>query len=108
MTSSKPAGLDKVHPTAQSLEGIGPQAEHILKQSGYSALREIGCKAHEGLLYLSGRVRSHYLKQIAQASVSKVEGVHGVINQIEVDVSGPAQGPTPTRSDFDRSGDRHE
>src|SRR4051812_10851094 len=90
MTFSDSRSPDDAGTTAPPREAIDRRAERILKQSGYSALREVVCEAQEGLIHLSGCMRSHFLKQIAQATVSRIEGVHGVINRIKVNVPGPA------------------
>lgn len=64
--------------------GIIRSAEERLRRSGYLALRDITCDEQQGLLCLRGRVSSYYLKQVAQSVVADVEGVRGIINQIEV------------------------
>jgi osmotically-inducible protein OsmY len=60
--------------------------EQRLGASGYLALRRIHCECEceGGVLLLRGRVRSQYLKQVAQTIAAAVEGVHRVDNQIEV------------------------
>ena len=63
---------------------IGSEAESRLRRSGYLALRDVSCDAHEGMLRLRGHLPSYYLKQLAQEIAFEVEGVRGVINQIEV------------------------
>jgi osmotically-inducible protein OsmY len=63
---------------------IGRQAEDRLRQSGYLALRDVSCDSREGVVSLRGRLRSYYLKQLAQALVGGVEGVLFVHNHIEI------------------------
>jgi osmotically-inducible protein OsmY len=55
-----------------------------LRHSRYLALRKIGCEASDGVLTLRGCVNSYYLKQIAQMSVADLDGVKGIVNEIEV------------------------
>ena len=67
---------------------IEEEAEDRLRRSGYLALRDISCEVREGIARLRGRLPTHYVKQVAQAIVAKVEGVVVVMNQIEVTASG--------------------
>ena len=69
---------------ASATAGVGELAENRLRRSPYLALRDIGCADHEGAVTLRGRVPTYYLKQLAQEVVADVEGVHAVINRIEV------------------------
>ncbi len=41
---------------------------------GYPALKAVDCKWRNGVLVLSGRVPSYYLKQLAQEKVQASEG----------------------------------
>jgi osmotically-inducible protein OsmY len=59
-------------------------AEHRLHASGSGVLRCISCEFADGVLCLEGCVPSNYLKQVAQALASGIEGVRSVNNQIEV------------------------
>jgi osmotically-inducible protein OsmY len=63
---------------------IGRQAEDRLRRSGYLALRDVTCDSREGVVSLRGRLRSYYLKQLAQSLVASVEGVLQVHNHIEI------------------------
>src|SRR5512135_849445 len=63
---------------------IQEAAEGHLRRSGYLALRDIGCTCREGVVTLRGCLPTYYLKQIAQHLVAEIEGVRGIINQIEV------------------------
>ena len=63
---------------------IEEAAEGHLRRSGYLALRNIGCNCREGVVTLRGCLPTYYLKQIAQHVVAELEGVCGIINQIEV------------------------
>ena len=51
-------------------------------------LRDISCEVHEGVAACEACLPTHYLKQVAQATVAEVEGVAVVMNQIEVTASG--------------------
>ena len=55
-----------------------------LQRSPYSDVRLVVCEFHEGMLCLRGRVRSYYLKQIAQTLVMELDGVDEIHNQLEV------------------------
>jgi osmotically-inducible protein OsmY len=63
-------------------------ARERLGDSGYMALRDVACEIAAGEARLSGRLPSHYLKQVAQAAVAGLDGVRTVRNQIEV-IPGP-------------------
>ncbi len=61
----------------------------------YSALRGVTCEYQHGILQLLGRVRSYYLKQLAQELARRVEGVTHVINSIHIiDESNPSEQET--------------
>jgi osmotically-inducible protein OsmY len=60
------------------------EVERRLRRSGYLALRDVSCELHAGIARLRGRVPTYYLKQMAQALVSEIEGVRLVINQFAV------------------------
>ena len=55
-----------------------------LRRSPYSALQHVSCDCREGVLVLRGRLPSYYLKQVAQESVARLEGVARIDNQIQV------------------------
>jgi carbon storage regulator len=80
--------LARKNPAAACLPAINQTAEEQLRQSGYLALRDISCHASDGVLTLRGSLPSHYLKQVAQEIVSRVEGVRNVVNRIEVRAPG--------------------
>ena len=54
------------------------------RRSGYPVLREVSRDGHDELIHLRGPIPSHYLKQVAQAVVGKIEGGRLIINHIEV------------------------
>lgn len=75
------------YPTTRAVlqdSGVADAARRRLRQSGYPALHEIECQHHEGIVFLRGRVRSYYLKQVAQEAIRCVAGVEQIINDIEV------------------------
>jgi osmotically-inducible protein OsmY len=78
-----------------SRTSIERTAEERLRSSGYLALRDVACIARDDMVYLDGRLPSHFLKQTAQEIVAGVEGVRQVINRI--DVLRPAR-PVASRS----------
>jgi osmotically-inducible protein OsmY len=66
------------------LSTISRTAEDRFRASGYLALRGVSCTARNGVAYLRGCLPSYYLKQLAQEIVAAVEGVHLVVNKIDV------------------------
>lgn len=59
-------------------------ARRRLSNSGWRCLREVSCDEHEGVLTLRGCVPTWYLKQMAQALVSRIPGLDEIVNHIEV------------------------
>lgn len=55
-----------------------------LRESPYSAVRRLSCDFADGVLTLRGHVASFFHKQVAQQSVSGLEGVDQINNQIIV------------------------
>jgi hypothetical protein len=49
-----------------------------------SGLHGVSCRMVEGKVVLSGKVRSFYLKQLAQEILRKVDGIGSIDNQLEV------------------------
>jgi osmotically-inducible protein OsmY len=64
---------------------IAMTAIERLQASPYVVLRKISCECKDGVLTLKGHLFSFYEKQIAQETVSSVEGTIQVINEIEVE-----------------------
>lgn len=78
---------------------IHRMAEERLRDSGYLALRDVVCMAHQDMVSLHGRLPSYFLKQLAQEIAAGVEGVRRVINRIEVLRPGrPGMGALAERS----------
>jgi osmotically-inducible protein OsmY len=59
-------------------------ARERLRRSPYMPIRTLSCDYEHGVLLLRGRLSSFYHKQIAQETVSDIEGVLHVVNEIEV------------------------
>jgi hypothetical protein len=66
-------------------EALVTRVADVLKTSGYPALRNVVIEHHESIIVLRGQVPTFYLKQVAQAAVTKVRGVGCLVNQICVD-----------------------
>lgn len=58
--------------------------ERALRATGYSALRGIDIVVESGVVFLTGRVPSYHMKQLAQATAMRMTGVVGVHNELEV------------------------
>ena len=57
-----------------------------LRRSPYNEVARVSCTMNEGVLTLSGRVRSYYLKQIAQrVALDRVSGTATVVNDLRVE-----------------------
>jgi osmotically-inducible protein OsmY len=65
-------------------EFIEQTAAARLRRAPYHGIRSISFQYHEGVLTLSGRVSSYYLKQVAQALVFPMDGVHQLNNRLHV------------------------
>lgn len=55
-----------------------------LEDTGYRPLRCIDCRVSRGVVVLSGRVPSWYMKQVAQTVVQKIDAVDVVENRLQV------------------------
>jgi hypothetical protein len=68
-----------------ALEGkVVTQGLKRLHESPYGAVRRVSCDFNGGVLTLRGNVGSFFHKQLAQQSMSGLEGVVRIDNQIEV------------------------
>ena len=56
-----------------------------LESSGHRPLGCLHCRVQEGIVELSGKVPSYYMKQMAQTVVLKLHKVRGVRNLVRVD-----------------------
>jgi len=65
-----------------------PGFEELLRisfeQLGYQQLNNVDCQVEGNVLVLTGKLKSFYLKQVAQTVAMKIPGVASVRNQIEV------------------------
>jgi hypothetical protein len=84
MDRMAPHGVDRNDTTNPHATSIDRRAEERLRRSSYLALRDVSCLASDGVVYLHGTLPTYYLKQLAQEIAAGVEGVHCVINRIEV------------------------
>jgi osmotically-inducible protein OsmY len=64
-----------------SLSEITQKAKNCLQ---LHPVNRVSCEYEGGVLFLRGRSRSFYEKQIAQESVKGIAGVERVVNEIEV------------------------
>lgn len=85
--SGRPAGVSTT-PRPALAEQIAEGAENCLRHNSYLALKNVQCECAEGVLTLRGCLPTYYLKQMAQAVVARLEGVHRIVNEIEVVASG--------------------
>lgn len=68
---------------------LATRASAELRRSSYRAMHRVSCDAFNCVLTLRGQVPSYFMKQIAQATVGKVDGVREVDNQLVVSVARP-------------------
>jgi osmotically-inducible protein OsmY len=64
--------------------GIADIAQQKLRESPYYFLRNLACHYDEGVLTLRGRVPIGPLRQLAESIVCRIDGVHEVVNRVEV------------------------
>jgi hypothetical protein len=76
--------------STSTLRGVNEHVKDRLWDNPYLALRTIAWDYRDGVLTLSGRLPTYYLKQVAQSAVAHVAGIERVVNRIEV-VSEPRQ-----------------
>ena len=75
---------DRPRPDQQQDHRIADLARQLLTGSPYASLQRLQCDCQGGVLKISGRLPSFYLKQLAQSCVRSVDGVHAIDNQVEV------------------------
>jgi CheY-like chemotaxis protein len=98
---TKPADPEALRLLLESRREVGPgcpeaaaeRAAARLRGAPYLALRNVTCECRGGVLTLRGRLPSHHLKQLALATVARVEGVERVLNEIEVTPASPPAEP---------------
>jgi osmotically-inducible protein OsmY len=69
----------------EAQKSLAPAAQAALRQSPVPALRNVEVFECEGRIILSGKLRSYYLKQLAQEAVLQVVSNAPVDNQIRVE-----------------------
>ena len=67
-----------------SQRAITQAACDILANSSFRELRQLRVDGNANQLQLSGRVRSYYLKQLAQETVRSVAGGMQMVNRVHV------------------------
>jgi osmotically-inducible protein OsmY len=80
LTNEAGDGLDKV----RDQRNVEEDVKVALQQSGYASIRNVEYELDGDELTLFGRVPSYYMKQIANTTVHKIEGVSIVYNLLEV------------------------
>jgi osmotically-inducible protein OsmY len=63
---------------------IRDKVNRALEESGYAPLRRIHCEVSDGVVELTGRVPSFYVKQLAQTAVLRLDQIRGVKNRLRV------------------------
>src|SRR5947209_8792782 len=71
-------------PWSAQLQQVREGAERQLRGTSYLALKNVTCEIREGALVLGGCLPSYFLKQMAQTTVARVEGVRRIVNEIQV------------------------
>jgi len=63
------------------------QAEQCLDDDGRLRLHSVSCAFHQGILTLSGRVPTYYVKQLAQEVLRAIDSVECIANELEVELA---------------------
>src|SRR5262245_30622460 len=63
---------------------LAQEASRVLREAGLPALRDLEIEVTRGVVILWGRVPTYHQKQLAQATVQKLDGVRGIANGVEV------------------------
>lgn len=72
-------------PAVMNLSDLTSEAaQACLRESRCQAFAAVSCRCESGVLLLRGRVSSYFLKQVAQESVARCDGVTHVVNEIDV------------------------
>ena len=75
---------DDTLPTHHASEQLASRIQEAFAASSQSVLRTVHVRVHEGLVQLTGQVRSYYQKQVATAVVQQIEGVEELRNDLRV------------------------
>lgn len=70
-----------------STSAILNTATHALKRSDYAALRRLSVENHDGVLVISGKVSTYYMKQLAQETLMSVKGTLTLDNRVAVETA---------------------
>ncbi len=68
----------------RDLNPLEHAAHQQLRDTGRSPLRGVTCEINGSTARLSGELPSFFLKQMAQEVIRHVDGIHRVVNEIEV------------------------
>jgi hypothetical protein len=60
------------------------RAAQALRQSVHPALRRLSVEETDAVIVISGRVRTYYLKQLAQETVMPIRGPRQLLNHVIV------------------------
>jgi osmotically-inducible protein OsmY len=64
--------------------GVCRKVRQRFEECPYRALRRLSASCEFGVLTLHGSVGTYYMKQLAQSIAQQVDGVHSIVNQVEV------------------------
>ena len=79
MTRTKGVGV-----AVDGTDGVLRESRKALQSSPYQAIRQVGVEYREGMVVLSGNVRSFFHKQLAQEAVRLVPGSPEIQNDLVV------------------------
>jgi hypothetical protein len=70
-----------------SNEDIAVRAQTLIANNLYfrGASYPLSFESYEKVLVVNGRVPSYYLKQLIQSTLCGINGIEGIVNQVEVD-----------------------
>ncbi|MCL2119343.1 MAG: BON domain-containing protein [Planctomycetaceae bacterium] len=60
------------------------QVTSALRKNPYLDFASLSCETKEGCVVLRGVVPSYFEKQMAQESIRSIEGIHEILNELEV------------------------
>lgn len=80
-----PQGAEDRVEIPETVDGAVLSAAHAaLRELNDVRLREVSFHVHRGLLRLIGHVQTYYAKQIVLNAVSRIAGVRGIVDEIDV------------------------
>jgi hypothetical protein len=86
-------------PLGSELSGLARLAMERLAHSPYLPLRKLTCRWQDGVLALTGRVPTQYLKQRVLALLRELGPAVPMIDQVEVVAPGRNQRPSSSQTD---------